>query len=90
MCRRQCEALKGTPVVLEFWATWRPPCREQIPHLNRMAETYKNARFISITDEEPDLIQRFLKEFPISGWIGIVDASGIVCAMVRCRSTTRA
>jgi thiol-disulfide isomerase/thioredoxin len=71
------DALKGTAVVLEFWATWCPGCVEQIPHLNRLQEQFrgKPVRFISITDDEPGILERFLKERPISGWIG-VDTAG--------------
>jgi uncharacterized protein (TIGR03435 family) len=67
------EALKGNAVVLEFWATWCGGCRDQIPLLNRLEEQFRNkpVRFLSLTDEEPALVQRFLKDYPISGWIGL-------------------
>lgn len=66
------EDLKGQVVVLEFWATWCSGCRDQISHLNRLQEQFRNkpVRFLSITDEETGVVGRFLKEYPISGWIG--------------------
>ncbi len=67
------DALRGNVVVVEFWATWCDGCREQIPHLNRLEEQFRNhpVRFISLTDEEPGIVQRFLKDYPISGWVGL-------------------
>src|SRR5260370_24026849 len=46
------EGLRGTAIVLEFWATWCSGCRAQISHLNHLAENFKHrpVRFISITD----------------------------------------
>ena len=32
-------------VLLNFWATWCPPCREEIPGLIKLQETYKNRSF---------------------------------------------
>lgn len=70
-------ALRGNALVLEFWATWCAGCVEQIPHINALVEKYSDrpVRFVSITDEDKDLVQRFLTKRPISGWIGI-DSTG--------------
>ena len=71
------ESLRGKAVVLEFWATWCAGCRDQIPHLNRLAEQFhdKPVQFISITDEDPGIVQRFLKDYTMRGWIGL-DSDG--------------
>lgn len=31
---------KGKPIVINFWATWCPPCVAELPHFNKAAETY--------------------------------------------------
>src|ERR1700744_6269930 len=35
-------SLRGTVVVLEFWATWCGPCVAAIPHLNELADQFKD------------------------------------------------
>ena len=37
---------KGTIYVVEFWATWCPPCRESIPHLSKLQQEYPEIVFI--------------------------------------------
>ncbi|MDE0164763.1 MAG: TIGR03435 family protein [Bryobacterales bacterium] len=71
------QQLQGKAVVIEFWATWCPGCREKIPQLNRLIERFaaRPVQFISITDEDIDLVTRFLKDQPIAGWVGL-DSDG--------------
>lgn len=33
---------KGKVVILDFWATWCPPCVKEIPHFNELAQEYKD------------------------------------------------
>ncbi|PYU00580.1 MAG: hypothetical protein DMG38_07500 [Acidobacteria bacterium] len=66
------EELRGTAVVIEFWATWCGPCVDNIPHINELAEKFASRplQFISITDEmDVELVKRFLERHPIRGWV---------------------
>lgn len=40
--------LKGKAVILDFWATYCPPCLEEIPHLNELQVKYKDAGLVVI------------------------------------------
>ncbi len=85
------DALRGKATVLEFWATWCAPCVEAIPHWNKLVQRFQDRpiRFLSITDESPEVIARFLKDKPMSGWIGL-DGQGKTfdSFMVEARPTT--
>jgi len=35
--------------VVEFWATWCPPCRESIPHLTELQKKHKDVQFIGVS-----------------------------------------
>ena len=70
----------GKVTVVNFWATWCPPCVEEIPSLNRLREKMKDKKFelISINyAESSQTIEQFLKrinvEFPV-----LLDKDGLV------------
>lgn len=58
----------GNPVVINFWATWCPPCIAELPSLNRAQERLKEdgVKFIAINiNEDLVTIQSFLRDHPI-------------------------
>lgn len=49
--------LKGRYVVLDFWASWCPDCRRDLPHMVRMQQTYgpRGVQFVGVSfDEKKD------------------------------------
>jgi len=49
---------KGEPVVVNFWATWCPPCRAELPELNDLYhEVDKKVAFIAVTTETPEAVE---------------------------------
>lgn len=67
------EWIQGDPITLksgegekvfliEFWATWCPPCRTSIPHLTELYKAYRDRglEIVAITDESPDTVKSFV------------------------------
>ena len=42
------EKIKGKIIIVEFWATWCPPCRTSIPHLVKLYSEYKDKGVVII------------------------------------------
>jgi thiol-disulfide isomerase/thioredoxin len=56
-------AAKGKQVVVvEFWATWCPPCRASIPHLTEMQKKFKDVAFVGVSDEALVTVKRFVEK----------------------------
>ena len=62
------QELKGKVVLVNFWATWCPPCRKEMPDLQALFDKYKNQGFVvlSISDEEAAKVSPFIAERKIS------------------------
>lgn len=61
-------ALRGRPVVLNFWATWCPPCRVEMPFFQRASANYNGrAIVLGISDgETADVVTRFAAQNGLS------------------------
>jgi peroxiredoxin len=63
------EALRGSPVVMNFFASWCAPCREEAPLLERTWRTYRDddVRFVGVNIQDTERnARRFVREFGIT------------------------
>ena len=59
---------RGQVVVLNFWATWCPPCRKEMPDLNRLADAYRDSGVVVLTvsDEPREAVDKYTAEHPLT------------------------
>ena len=62
----------GKVVLVDFWASWCPGCREIIPELAQWQKKYgKDLVVIGVTDEDPQKVAKFMKNTPMNYYVAI-------------------
>ena len=59
---------KGKTIIVNFWATWCPPCLEEMPELSRVRAEYQDQGLVvlGISSDELDKIREFAQLTPVS------------------------
>jgi thiol-disulfide isomerase/thioredoxin len=76
----ELDGLEGRVVLVNFWATWCPPCRREMPALQRLSERLGTEAFRVLgvnVREGPERIANFLQSLPVPpGFPILLDRSG--------------
>ncbi|WP_085815043.1 TlpA disulfide reductase family protein [Geoanaerobacter pelophilus] len=66
----QLSSLKGKVVLVNFWATWCPPCREEIPSMVKLNQVMQGKNFqmlaISVDEGGQQAVQEFFRQNGVS------------------------
>ncbi len=64
----QLKSLKGKVVLVNFWATWCPPCRKEMPDLEALFQRFKNQGLVvlALSDEDAATVKPFIADRKIT------------------------
>lgn len=71
-------ALKGKPLLINFWATWCPPCIEELPMVDRFFrdQAPNGWQVIGLAIDQPSAVRKFLGRTPVTFPVGLAGLQG--------------
>ena len=72
------QSLRGKVVMVNFWATWCPPCIEELPLIDAfyVANQSKSLQVLGLAVDQPSMVRRYLGQKPLNFPIGLAGYSG--------------
>jgi thiol-disulfide isomerase/thioredoxin len=70
---------RGQPLLVNFWATWCPPCVEELPMLNTFYRTHAASgwRVLGLAVDRLDPVRRFLDKLPLDYPVALAGMGGV-------------
>lgn len=75
-------SLRGRPLVVNFWASWCPPCVREMPELDRFAREAgpRGWQVLGLALDQAEPVQAFLRRSPVSFPVALAGSQGLTWA----------
>lgn len=70
----------GKPLIVNFWATWCDPCREEMPEISELAQQHPEIAVIGLAIDEAPAVHEFKQTTPVGYPLLIAENEGMLLA----------